>query len=166
MLKCNISMPSEKTIFFLFFDFWTSINIKKILQRCFDQPEFTSHIHPLQAANCGHNSPLVVAENDLMWVANEIKILLLLKQFHQNFVLKTLEFRKLSHYSEMRNDALNASWGLKGLIIKFPFNKAVNYYSRKKPLIQHISWNLNANVRFLIINRWSTKHDYSSFQYI
>ena len=28
------------------------------------------HLHPLQAANCCRNSPLVVDEDDLMWFKN------------------------------------------------------------------------------------------------
>ena len=46
------------------------------------KPEFTKcHLYPLQAANCCRNSRLVVDEDDLKWVANEKKILLLLKEF-------------------------------------------------------------------------------------
>ena len=31
---------------------------------------FHCHFHPLQAANCCHNSRLVVDEDDLKWVKN------------------------------------------------------------------------------------------------
>ena len=40
-------------------------------------------------------------------------ILLILKQFHENFVLKPPDFRKLGHFSDMRNDALMHPEGLK-----------------------------------------------------
>ena len=70
------------------------------------------HLHPLQAANCCRNSRLVVDENDLKWVTNEYC-------YFQNssmkiFVVKPLGFRKLSHASEMQNDALMYRVGLKG----------------------------------------------------
>ena len=45
-------------------------------------------------------------EDDLMSVANEKNILLLLKQLHENFRSETPRLRKLSHFSEMQNDAL------------------------------------------------------------
>ena len=41
------------------------------------------HLHPLQAENCGYR--LVVDKDNLKWVENEIKILLLLKQSHKMF---------------------------------------------------------------------------------
>ena len=41
------------------------------------------------------------------------KILLLLKQFHQNLCSKTPGFQKLGHFSEMQNDALMHREGLK-----------------------------------------------------
>ena len=36
--------------------------------------EFTSHLHPLQAANCYRNSRLIVNEDDLMWFKNSRKL--------------------------------------------------------------------------------------------
>ena len=48
------------------------------------------HLHPLQVVNWSHNSRLVAGEDDLKWVANERKIPLLLKQLHENFVIKAL----------------------------------------------------------------------------
>ena len=53
-------------------------------------------------------------EDDLKWVANEKNILLLLEQFHENVVLKLPDFRTISHFSEMQNDALMHREGLKG----------------------------------------------------
>ena len=47
-----------------------------------------------------------------MWVTNEKKILLLLRQFHENFLCKTP--RKLSIFPEMRNDDLMHREGSKG----------------------------------------------------
>ena len=57
------------------------------------------------AANCCHSSRLVVDENDLEVGDKWKNILLLLKQFHENFSFKTTRCRKLSHSSEMQNDA-------------------------------------------------------------
>ena len=59
------------------------------------------------------NSRLVVEEDDLKWVANENNISLLLKQFQGNFSSKTTRCRKISHSSEMQNDALMHREGLK-----------------------------------------------------
>ena len=53
-------------------------------------------------------------EDDLTWVANENKILLLLKQFHEHF-----RFKKLSHSSDMKNDALMHRVGLKLIDLNF-----------------------------------------------
>ena len=53
-------------------------------------------------------------EYDLKWLANENNISVLLKQFHEKFVLKSLGFFKLSHSSEMQNDALMHRDGLEG----------------------------------------------------
>ena len=39
------------------------------------------------------------------WELKEKNILLLFKQFHDNFRSKPLGFRKLGHSSEMQNDA-------------------------------------------------------------
>ena len=52
--------------------------------------------------------------NDLKWVANEKKILLLLKQFHGNLRSKIPRYRKLSHSSETQYDALMHRDDLKG----------------------------------------------------
>ena len=52
-------------------------------------------------------------EDDLKRVANENKILLLLKSSMKIFVLKLTCFRKLSHSAEMQNDALVHCEGLK-----------------------------------------------------
>ena len=67
------------------------------------------------AVDCCHNSRLVglVDKNNLEVGDKWKNILLLLKQFHENFSSKTTRCRKMSHSSEMQNDA---SWGLKGLI--------------------------------------------------
>ena len=70
--------------------------------------------HPLQAANCCRNSRLSVDENDLQWVTNEKKILLLLRQFHANCRSETTSCRKLSNFSEMQDDAMRHREGLKG----------------------------------------------------
>ena len=74
----------------------------------------SSHLHPLQAANCCRNSRLVVDEDDLKWVTNEKKILLFLKQLQENCGFKTTSCRKLSNFSEMQNDTLMHREGLKG----------------------------------------------------
>ena len=56
----------------------------------------------------------MVDEDDLKWVANE-KIYCYYKNSSiKIFGLKTLGFRKLSHFSEMQNDALRHCEGLKG----------------------------------------------------
>ena len=69
-----------------------------------------SHLHPLQAEHYDRNFQLPVDEDDLKWGANEKKILS--KQLLENF--PQTRFMKLSHYSEMTNDALIHSEGLKG----------------------------------------------------
>ena len=56
--------------------------------------------------NCCRNSRLVVDEDDLKWVANDKKVLLLLKQFQENVRSETPRCRKLSHFLELKNDAL------------------------------------------------------------
>ena len=53
-------------------------------------------------------------EDDLKWVANEKKILLFLKQLHENCGFKTTSCRKLNNFSEMQNYALMHREGLKG----------------------------------------------------
>ena len=53
-------------------------------------------------------------ENGLKWEADEENISLLLKQLHTNFHSKTTRCRKLSHSSEIQNDALMHREGLKG----------------------------------------------------
>ena len=45
------------------------------------------------------------------WVANE-KIVLILKQFHENFRVKTPRCRTSNHSSQMQNDALMPRDGL------------------------------------------------------
>ena len=70
------------------------------------------HFHPLQAANCCRNSRLVVDENDLNWVTNGKIYCYFLNISMQIFVLKPLGFRKLSYFSEMRNEALMHREGL------------------------------------------------------
>ena len=45
-------------------------------------------------------------EDDLKWVANEKRMLLLIKQFHENVRSKNPMCRKLSNSSHMQNDAL------------------------------------------------------------
>ena len=49
----------------------------------------------------------------MKWVANEEKILLLLKQFPENFRSKAPGCRKLGHSSEMQNYVLTYREGLK-----------------------------------------------------
>ena len=71
-------------------------------------------LHPLQAVNCCCNSRLVVDEDDLKWVANENKKWLLLKQFQENVRSETPMCMKLSHSSDMQNDAFMHREGLKG----------------------------------------------------
>ena len=44
-------------------------------------------------------------EDELYRVANEKKVLLLLKQFHEHFCSKTPRYSKLSHFSEIKKDA-------------------------------------------------------------
>ena len=51
------------------------------------KPESPCHLHPLQAANCCPNSRFLVDEDDMTWVINGEKILLLLSQFHEMFIL-------------------------------------------------------------------------------
>ena len=72
------------------------------------------HLHPLQAGNCYRNSRLVVDENDLQLVTNEKIYCYFYNISKKIFVLKPLDFRKLSYFSEMRNDALMHREGLKG----------------------------------------------------
>ena len=48
------------------------------------------HLHPLQAANCCHNSRLVVDEADLKRVANEKRYCYHLNNSRKMFVLKPL----------------------------------------------------------------------------
>ena len=47
--------------------------------------DFFHHLHPLQAANCRHNSRLVVDEGGLKRLANKNKILLSLTCLCENF---------------------------------------------------------------------------------
>ena len=54
-------------------------------------------------------------ENELKWVANEKKILLLLNSYKNIFVLKSIGCRKLGHFSKIQNDALMRHEGLKGV---------------------------------------------------
>ena len=51
-------------------------------------------------------------EDDLKWVKNEKNISLLLKQFRENLLSKTPRCRKLSHYSQIKNDAFMHREGL------------------------------------------------------
>ena len=71
---------------------------------------------------------LVVDEDDLKWVANVKKILLFLKQLHENCGFKTTSCRKLSNFSEMQNDALKhhgvLNEKLRILIVKYPWSVA------------------------------------------
>ena len=67
-------------------------------------------VHLLQAANCCRDSRLVVDEDDLT-LGKGKKPIVIINQFH---ALKHLVFRKLSHPSEMQNDALVHREGLKG----------------------------------------------------
>ena len=53
-------------------------------------------------------------KDELKCVANEKNILLLLSTSIEMLGLKSLCYRKLSHYSEMQNDALMHREGLKG----------------------------------------------------
>ena len=56
------------------------------------------HLHPLQAANCCHNSRLVVDEDDLKGYnikENYHVLVLIVNQFQGNFHLKTLGCRKI-----------------------------------------------------------------------
>ena len=53
-------------------------------------------------------------EDDLKWVTNEKKIVLFLRQFHENCRTKTTSCRKLSSFSEMQDDDLMHREGLKG----------------------------------------------------
>ena len=57
--------------------------------------------------NCCHNSRLVVDEEDLKWVANEKKLLLLLKHFHKKYCSKIPRSTKLSHSTHMQKHTLN-----------------------------------------------------------
>ena len=50
------------------------------------------HFHPLEAANCCRNSRLAVDEDDLKWAVNKTKMVLLLKQFDENFRSKIPRF--------------------------------------------------------------------------
>ena len=62
-----------------------------------------------------HYKPrIVVDKDDLKWVTTEKNILSLLLNSITIFVLESLGFRKLSHASEMQNDALMHREGLKG----------------------------------------------------
>ena len=53
-------------------------------------------------------------EDDLKWVSNENKILVLLNSSMNIVVLKLIKIRKLSYFSEMQNDALMHRQSLKG----------------------------------------------------
>ena len=59
------------------------------------------HLHPLQAANCCRNSPLVVDEDDLRWTTNVRS--------------KTLGCRKIKYVFGDVKWCFKALWGLKGL---------------------------------------------------
>ena len=76
------------------------------------RPEFT--IAGKFTANCCRNSRLVVDEDDLQGVINKKKIVLFLRQFHENCRSKTTNCRKLSNFSEMQDDALRHHEDLKG----------------------------------------------------
>ena len=58
-------------------------------------------------------------EDDLKWVGNEKNVLLSLKQFHEHVRSKPLVLKKLSHFSEMQNDALMHREGFKTYSQKF-----------------------------------------------
>ena len=56
-----------------------------------------------------------MSEDDLKWVGNGKKTIVIINQFHdKKIVLKPLVFRKLSHHSEMQNYALMHRHVLKG----------------------------------------------------
>ena len=55
--------------------------------------------------NFSRNSPIVVDEDDLMWVGNETHVLLLLKHFHEHVRFKPLVLREIGNFFEMQNDA-------------------------------------------------------------
>ena len=50
----------------------------------------------------------------LQWVTNEKKIVLFLRQFHENCRSKTISCRKLGNFSKMQDNALRHREGLKG----------------------------------------------------
>ena len=53
-------------------------------------------------------------EDDLQWVTNEKKVVLFLRQFHENCRSEGTSCRRLSIFSEMQDDALRHREGLKG----------------------------------------------------
>ena len=77
-----------------------------MIPKPFESTIYHCHLHPLQAANYCRNSRLVVDEDDLKLVANERKISLILKSSMKICVSKPPRCKKLSHFSEMQNDAL------------------------------------------------------------
>ena len=59
-------------------------------------------------------------KDDLKWVTNRKKIVLLLTSSTKEMVLKPLILENLGHFSEMRNHALLHREGLKGDFVERP----------------------------------------------
>ena len=78
------------------------------------KPEFIIVIFHYNWMNSRCNSRVIVDENDLEWVTDDKKILLLINSSKNIFVLKPIYCRKLSHFSEMQNGALMHQEALKG----------------------------------------------------
>ena len=83
------------------------------------------NLHQRHAVNCFRNSRLAVDDDDVKWVKNKKKVLLLLKHFHDNNCLKLSlcvgSFRDAKWY-------IGASWGFNPLTAKL-FN--LNFHPLK-----------------------------------
>ena len=64
------------------------------------------HLHPLQAVNGCRNSRLVIDDVGLKWVANEKKDSVVIETVPLKLSLLNPRWWKLSHSSQMQNDAL------------------------------------------------------------
>ena len=85
------------------------------------------HHHPLQAVNCCHNSQFVVDENVFKVGEKWKKILLFLKQFHENVCSKTTRFQEIKSVFRDVKWCFNASWGLNPFNPEFTIVISIHY---------------------------------------